>query len=121
MDQTLAVLTQIVEKTHHIRAGLISEDEDMVLTAVEERDDLIKAYVALSPKTQSVEIDQLLKEIQSLDQDNEKMLKAFMKKVEHEANENKVQLAMLQKGKQVANKYENPYSRLGGSVLDLKK
>lgn len=122
MTQTAPyLLNQILEKTIHIQAALKAKDVEVLLSAVEEKEVLISDFENLNADVNPAEVRSILLSIQEIDLENQVLTKRLMTDLEKDRMSNKRQLSQLEKGKHISNRYQNPYTFRGGSVLDQKK
>ena len=114
-------LQAILDKTVHIRGGLKSEDLDMVINALDEREALIAAYLDNNLGGFTGECASIAAQIMQLNADNEADLKRLMGECQESLLEARRKIKELQAGKKATKQYHGTAAANHGAVFDLKK
>lgn len=114
-------LEAVLEKTVHINGGIKAGDMDIVSKALESREELIKSFGQNKINTSDPALLQTAQKIQSLDEENRRILKDSMKSCESEMFEVRRRLMEVETGKKATEQYHLAGGRSRGAVFDLKR
>jgi hypothetical protein len=121
MNQQQQLLTAILDKTTHIRGGLAAKDIDIVTGALEERGELIAAYLRSNFGPPTGECAVITAKISELDVENNRALKAMMDECNEGLFEARRKIKELQTGKKAAGQYHGVSRANSGAVFDFKR
>lgn len=120
MDQK-QLLTAILDKTTHIRGGLEAQDIDIVAGALDERGELIAAYIRSNFGPPVGENAAIISRISAMDVENNRVLKALMDDCGDKLFEARRKIKELQTGKKAAGQYHGVAGANQGAVFDFKQ
>jgi CTP:molybdopterin cytidylyltransferase MocA len=116
------MLSEIFDKTTHIRGGLAANDIDIVAGALDERGELIGAYIRSDFGPPAGECARVIAKISELDFENNRALKAMMDECGDKLKEARRKIKELQVGKKAAGQYQGGASGGNrGAVFDLER
>jgi hypothetical protein len=115
------LLDAILDKTSHIRGGIASQDADIVINAIDEREDLIAAYIGGNFGPLTGECLKIAGDIASMDCENTAGFKKMMDECEEKLFEARRKIKELQAGKKAANQYHGVAGANRGAVFDFKQ
>ena len=115
------LLEAIFDKTSHIRGGIVSEDVDIVVNAIDEREELIALYIRGDFGPLTGECLRIAREIASLDNENNAGFKKMMDECEEKLFEARRKIKELQTGKKAANQYHGAAGANRGAAFDFKQ
>jgi len=121
MNQQQQLLTAIFDKTTHIRGGLTARDIDIVVGALDEREELIKAYIRGNFGPPTGECAKITAKISEMDVENNRVLKAMMDECGEKLFEARRKIKELQVGKKAAGQYHGVADVNHGAVFDFKR
>jgi len=120
MDRQKQLLSEILDKTTHIRGGLAAKDIDIVAGALDEREELIAAYLRADFGPFVGECAAITAKISAMDVENNRVLKAMMDECSEGLFEARRKIKELQTGKKAAGQYHGGASGGSGAVFDFK-
>jgi len=116
------LLEAILDKTAHIRGGIVSGDIDIVANALDEREALISNYAGGGFSAPAGEAAIVASRIAEMDVENSQGLKKMMDECGEKLFEARRKIKELQTGKKAAGQYQGAASGGNrGAVLDFKK
>jgi hypothetical protein len=121
MNPQLQLLTAILDKTTHIRGGLAAKDIDIVSGALDERGELIAAYIRSNFGPPTGECAALTTKISEMDVENNRVLKAMMDECSDGLFEARRKIKELQTGKKAAGQYHGATDANRGAVFDFMR
>ncbi len=121
MNQQKELLTAILDKTTHIRGGLAAKDIDIVSGALDERGELIAAYLRSNFGPPMGECASITTKIAEMDVENNRVLKAMMDECNESLFEARRKIKELQTGKKAAGQYHGATEANRGAVFDFKR
>ncbi|MDR2693837.1 MAG: hypothetical protein LBB74_06440 [Chitinispirillales bacterium] len=121
MNPQQQLLTEILDKTTHIRGGLAAKDIDIVDGALSERGELISAYIRANFGPPAGECAALTSKISEMDLENNRVLKAMMDECSEGLFEARRKIKELQTGKKAAGQYHGAAQSNSGAVFDFKR
>ena len=114
-------LQAILDKTEHVRGGIEAENIDMVMNALDEREELIAAYVKKNLGGFTGEYAPIAARIMQMNAENERDLKRQMDVCNEKILEARRKVKELQTGKKAANQYHGVAAANYGAVFDFKR
>jgi len=121
MNTQRQLLTAILDKTTHIRGGLAAKDIDIVDSALNERGELISAYIRSNFGPPKGECAAITAKISEMDVENNKALKSMMDECNEGLFEARRKIKELQTGKKAAGQYHGATEANRGAVFDFKR
>jgi predicted HicB family RNase H-like nuclease len=122
MEMTkLQHLNAILDKTVHIRNGLNAEDMDIVVNALDEREDLIAAFINKNFGGFTGECAPVAAKIMEMNAENERDLKKMMDACNEKVLEARRKIKELQTGKKATNQYHGAVAANYGAAFDFKR
>jgi len=123
MNPQQQLLSAILDKTTHIRGGLAANDIDIVSGALDERGELIAAYIRSNFGPPAGECAAITAKISEMDLENNRVLKAMMDECNEGLFEARRKIKELQTGKKAAGQYHGGAVAGGnsGAVFDFKR
>jgi len=116
------MLSEILDKTTHIRGGLAAKDMDIVIGALDERGELIAAYLRADFGPPAGECAAITAKISGMDAENNRVLKALMDECNEGLFEARRKIKELQTGKKATGQYHGAVGGgSSGAVFDFKR
>jgi len=114
-------LTEILDKTSHIRGGITMQDVDTVVNAIDEREELIAAYLRANFGPLDGDCMRIARQIAALDEENTAGLKKMMDECQEKVFEARRKIKELQTGKKATHQYHGAAGSNRGAVFDFKQ
>jgi len=121
MMTQMQMLMAIFDKTGHVRGGIVSQDVDIVVNALDEREALIASYLRGNYGPLSADCMKVAKDIASMDEENSSGLKKMMDECGEKLFEARRKIKELQTGKKAAHQYHGVAGANRGAVFDFKQ
>jgi len=115
------LLEAIFDKTSHIRGGIAAQDVDMVINALDEREEFIAAYRDAKFARASGECAAISAKISAMDSENSKGLQAMMDDCGEKLFEARRKIKELQNGKKATAQYHGVADGNRGAVFDFHR
>jgi hypothetical protein len=121
LQQQQQLLEAILDKTSHVRNGLAAKDMDIVVCALNEREDLISRYSKSNFGALNAECAKIAYKISDMNAENSKNLKALMDECQESLMEARRKIQELKTGKKATHQYHGAASANRGAVFDFKR
>jgi len=121
MIQQKQLLEAILDKTSHIRGGIATQDAEIVINAIDEREELIASYIRGNFGPMTGECMKIAREIAAMDEENTLGFRKMMNACQEKVFEARRKIKELQSGKKVTNQYYGVAGANRGAVFDFKR
>ncbi|MFP4242074.1 MAG: hypothetical protein ACLFQB_07565 [Chitinispirillaceae bacterium] len=114
-------LKAVLENTIHINGGIKAGDMDIVLKAIQAKEELLTSFGQTKIDVSDPVLSQIAQQIRFLDKENRCLLTESRKKCESDMFEVKRRVMELETGKKAAEQYHFPTGRPRGAKFDMKR
>lgn len=118
MNKRVAILENIVTLSRLLKSSLLDSDVDVFLQTLDEKGVLLKE-LATTKKNSNSDEQQLLQEIKSLDDENQKLFSDFFSRMQFGRENNRKEMNKIKFTRNLYRKYS--IEPLSGGTLDFKE